>query len=312
MISRERAFPSGDSFVPVWNDTERVEPLHVGHEMPMSTPPSVGVVTLAKNRREHLSRQRVAIAGQTVRPDAYVVVDLGGESVDPGSGGEVRLLSMPVDGPLPLAAARNAGARAVGTDIIVFLDVDCVPEPTLIADYRAASVRHRALWCGPVGYLPPLDSHDYWYPNGELASDDLRRRARYQPGRPQPDDPPSRSDRFDLLWSLSFATDRHTWERIGGFDEQYVGYGAEDTDLALTARSAGVELRFTGAAGAFHQHHPVSSPPTEHLHDIGRNALRFHEKWGTWPMGGWLTEFAREGLIDWTPEGDRLVVRTVR
>jgi len=47
-------------------------------------------------------------------------------------------------------------------------------------------------------------------------------------------------------------------------------------------------LGWVGGARAYHQHHPVSSPPVEHLDDILRNGRLFHERWGEWPMTGWL------------------------
>ncbi|WP_240503358.1 glycosyltransferase family 2 protein, partial [Streptomyces prasinopilosus] len=102
-----------------------------------------------------------------------------------------------------------------------------------------------------------------------------------------------------LFWSLSFALTAGTWQAVGGFCEEYEGYGGEDTDYGQRARAAGVGLTWVGGAPAFHQHHPTSSPPVEHLDDILRNAEIFHRRWGWWPMSGWLDEFAAGGLIHW-------------
>jgi GT2 family glycosyltransferase len=110
-------------------------------------------------------------------------------------------------------------------------------------------------------------------------------------------------DNYDLFWSLSFAVTPATWRRIGGFCELYRGYGGEDTDFAHSAAGAGVGLRWVGGAHAFHQHHPVSNPPVQHLDDILRNAQVFHRRWGWWPMSGWLDAFAAQGLITWAPDG---------
>ena len=68
-----------------------------------------------------------------------------------------------------------------------------------------------------------------------------------------------------------------------------------------------MDLAWVGGANAFHQYHPVSRPPVEHLVDIVRNATLYHQRWGQWPMAGWLEEFARRGLVDWTD--DALTVR---
>jgi hypothetical protein len=47
----------------------------------------------------------------------------------------------------------------------------------------------------------------------------------------------------------------------------------------------------------------VSDPPVEHLADIVRNANRFRERWGWFPMRGWLDAFAARGLAGPEPDG---------
>lgn len=112
-------------------------------------------------------------------------------------------------------------------------------------------------------------------------------------------------ERYELFWSLSFAATRETWDRLGGFDEGYEGYGGEDTDFAFRAREAGIALVWVGGAHAYHQHHPTSNPPVQHLDDILRNGRRFAERWGEWPMQGWLSAFADLGLVDQEGDGYR-------
>jgi hypothetical protein len=34
-----------------------------------------------------------------------------------------------------------------------------------------------------------------------------------------------------------------------------------------------------------------------HLDDILRNAAIFHDRWGWWPMQGWLAAFEARGLV---------------
>jgi GT2 family glycosyltransferase len=105
-----------------------------------------------------------------------------------------------------------------------------------------------------------------------------------------------------LFWSLAFGIRRDRFEALGGFDEEFTGYGAEDTDFGFRAREAGTESLFMGGPGAFHQYHGVVDPPLHHFHDILRNAERFHKKWGRWPMEGWLKAFEALGLIVFTAE----------
>jgi hypothetical protein len=110
-----------------------------------------------------------------------------------------------------------------------------------------------------------------------------------------------------LFWSLSFAVTMATWAEVGGFCEQYVGYGGEDTDFGFAARAAGVRLTWVGGADAYHQWHPTQSPPIAHLDDILRNGAVFARRWvdGRW-RGGW-TPSATGGLVRWDEPTKRYV-----
>ena len=107
----------------------------------------------------------------------------------------------------------------------------------------------------------------------------------------------------DHFWSLSFAVHATAWTAVGGFCERYAGYGAEDTDLAHAWQRSGRPLGWVGDARTYHQHHPTHDPPVQHLEDILRNGAIFAERWGRWPMGGWLAEFQAQGLVERTPDG---------
>lgn len=200
---------------------------------------------------------------------------------------------------LPLAAARNAGAAAAledGADTLVFLDVDCLPGSRLLERYAQVATPVRdatpVIWSGPVHYLPPRRESETAYTDTDLA------RSRPHPARPVPagdrlmDEP-----RLELFWSLSFALSAPTWHRLGGFCEDYVGYGAEDTDLARVLGRAGGRLTWVGGATAYHQYHATSTPPVQHIAPIVRNANVFHDRWGDYPMLGWLQEFEARGLV---------------
>jgi len=258
------------------------------------------VITLVHGRHEHLLRQWRML--RTVAPEVpYVVIAMGDNAIagllrlDP----HAHVVEIPVtpDG-LPLAAARNLGvrtARQLGgePELLVILDVDCLPGPGLITRYAEAGRRApEDLLCGPVTYLP----------QGLLPEtpEALAAATAPHPARPAPEAGDLERDGVhDLFWSLSFALTPATWDRIGGFCEEFTGYGGEDTDFAWRAKAAGVGLAWVGGAHAYHQWHPVSTPPIEHLDDIVRNAQIVHRRWGRWPMRGWLDAFEASGLITW-------------
>lgn len=257
-------------------------------------------VIIARGRLDHLEQVLCGLARQTSPPHEVLVVAMGDPRVEQMAvAAEVvtTVTSVPCQSgdPLPLARARNRGASEAGGDLLIFLDVDCIPARNLVADYQR---QHRpGLLMGTVRYLPPGVSGP-----AALADDaSLRRLGRAHPARPEPATM-TRTHRFELFWSLNFAIERRSWDAVGGFDEGYRGYGGEDTDFAFEARSRGAEAWFLPGAEAFHQHHSTNDPPVEHLHDIVTNASRFHRKWGEWPMRSWLEAFASEGLIRWEPD----------
>jgi hypothetical protein len=258
------------------------------------------VITIAHGRHDHWKLQRSALTRWSHTVDRHILVSMA----DPWFGDDGQLPTLDVVSVsadprgLPLARARNVGAQAAlanGCELLIFLDVDCIPGPELIDTYRnaaqAAETRHMLL-CGPVIYLPEPGPRGY----------DLARLPRYgtpHPARPAP--APGQvitGGAHELFWSLSFALTANTWQNIGGFDEAYIGYGAEDTDFGQRARRAGVGLAWVGGAEAFHQHHPTQDPPIGHLADILQNGRLFAERWGWWPMRGWLDEFEARGLIE--------------
>lgn len=270
----------------------------------------VSVITIVSNRAQHLRQLVAGLERSNERPDELVVVDMGStdnpESVT-AICGAFPITTVGVDvaqrAPLPLAAARNLGARTANHSTLLFCDVDCIPSASTV-DAHAVRVEPGVVVCGPVRYL-----ERGW----QLAADDLdpdstlEDQSALHPARPGPLDVVD-DDQHELFWSLLFAVDRTTWNRLGGFDERYVGYGGEDTDLAMIARAGGVKMRWLPTGTAFHQWHPSSQPPVEHVSDIVDNANRFKSKWGWWPMHGWLQQFAERGLIIWQPDADEASV----
>lgn len=258
----------------------------------------IAVITPATaGRLAHLRRQREALARWA--PDArQLLVLMDDSTVDHPWQIRVRGGER-----LPLSRARNAGAAEAterGAATLVFLDVDCIPGPALVSRYAEAVAAYDAIACGAVTYLPPA-------PPGGYDLDDLR--SDPHPVRPRVAGSGrwATPDEYRLFWSLSFALSPRTFTTVGGFCEEYDGYGGEDTDFGFAARAAGVPMRWVGGADAYHQHHPVSDPPWEHLADIVRNARLFRRRWGCWPMEGWLRAFAEAGAVRWSDDELELI-----
>lgn len=262
---------------------------------------TIGVVIITADRDEHLGRVLHGLAGQSRRADRVVVVDMAREGTSRLRAPlPVERVRHPASGlALPLGAARNVGAAHTGCDHITFLDVDCIPHPTLVDDYEAALTDHPdALACGRVRYLRPD-----WRVGPEH---DLHVLSAAHPARPAPDRDELDTGRHELFWSLNFAVTARTWAHLGGFDTGYCGYGAEDTDLACRARQLGIPLLWTRGATAYHQWHPPTRLDPSRAAEIVANARRFRDRWGSWPMRGWLDELAALGTLRFDPSNDVL------
>jgi hypothetical protein len=256
------------------------------------------VITPVAGREAHLRLQQQALRRSELAAQLRVIVSMGAQPADALDADDV-LVHVTGGDHLPLARARNRGAEVAlraGADLLVFLDVDCLPAPQLVGRYVDAARRAPGdLLCGPVHYLDPPDGEGY-------DLDRLPATPIGHPARPTPRGSQLvRGGEHTLFWSLSFAVTPAVWAQVGGFDERYEGYGGEDTDFGQRARAAGIGLCWVGDAWSFHQHHPVSDPPVEHVGDVVRNANLFHDTWGWWPMTGWLARFHRLGLITWDP-----------
>ncbi|WP_176400408.1 glycosyltransferase family 2 protein [Sphingobium sp. Z007] len=253
---------------------------------------SLSVLTIVKNRSAHLAQLIEGLRRSAVPPAELVIVDMA--SHPPVSAVEapfpIRIVRL--DGPgLPLAAARNAAARAASGDTLLFLDVDCIPMRDLTGAIARCLNDHDALICAEIRYLAPDHAR------GEWDEADLLQRAKGHPVREFPAQGLRQENNAGLFWSLAFGLHRQRFWDLAGFDEAFTGYGAEDTDFGFRARQAGVPLLFMGGAGAFHQYHDVFDPPLQHLEDIVRNAGLFRARWNMWPMEGWLDAFETGGWI---------------
>lgn len=258
------------------------------------TPASV--VTLAGGRPDHLSNLVRGLCRQDHLP-AELLVAVMQESPYrlPEAPFPIRQVMVPAT-PLPLAAARNAAARAATGGTLIFLDMDCIPAPALVADYAGALAGFDGLLMGEVMYLP-----------GGAVAAGLRFDAfaatavRHSDRRGPPAAGIERCGDYRCFWSLNFAMRRETFLAAGGFDERYFGYGGEDTDFGKVLDGQGIPIAWMKGGLAYHQYHPHHMPPVHHLDSVVRNAQLFETKWGYRTMGHWLHAFRLMGLIDDAP-----------
>lgn len=252
---------------------------------------NISVCTLAHGRKTHLVNLVRGLEKSAWLPSELILTVLQDELYElPKANFPIRQLHRPGLG-LSLAAARNQAARAATGDVLVFLDVDCVPHPALLGDYAWVAGQADGIFMGEVAYLPkgaPLDPIDF----GLLDEIGVTHSERAGP----PQEPLGRCRDYRCFWSLNFALGADAFARSGGFDEGYVGYGGEDTDFGRLCAEKGIPLWWVRGAKAYHQYHPHHMPPVHHIDSVIANAEYFAAKWGEPTMQHWLRAFRLMGL----------------
>ncbi|GAB3753766.1 glycosyltransferase family 2 protein [Spirosoma pomorum] len=248
--------------------------------------PDFSIVTIVKGRRKQLANLLHSVKASTILPyDIQVICmdDLAG--IAPPDDLNVSIHVMNETHALPLAAARNRGIAATKTGNVIFIDVDCIVSPTLFATMLTGLQAENIIAAYPL-YLPVLpDTGNY----GDLKHQAVSHPAREHIAVSQPVD-------HLQFWSLIFAIQKQTFETIGGFDESFTGYGAEDTDFAMMFHQTGVKQIFVRDY-VLHQYHDKYDPPLNHFDSIIENATRYRQKWNVLPMQRWLSAFENMGLI---------------
>ena len=123
-------------------------------------------------------------------------------------------------GPFNRAAARNAGVAAATADVVAVVDADNLI-PTHMIERAADLAALGGGWAKPFsefGYLSH-ESTDHWY-----ATETAEFRLTWEGGGPQAD--------FN---GGAYVMTRLAWALVGGMDEAFTGWGAEDDAFTITA-----------------------------------------------------------------------------
>ena len=265
---------------------------------------SVSVLTLVRNRKPQLLNQLRGLLQSRELPDEWVVVGMGEEPPLESCALNLVTGQIPIEEgkELTLARARNWAAQLANSEYLVFLDVDCIPDPAMIGAFTQVLKEDPRLWMGSLRYASPGATTGPWtFTDLRMSSLPHPIQPRLRTGERKP------SECYELLWSTCFAMRKRDFVKTGGFDEAYDGYGGEDTDFSFQSRARGIPFGFV-AAKAYHQYHPVYKPPVNHFRAIIRNARYFRDKWGMWPMDAWLREFREMGLITFDLQSDTIEI----
>lgn len=260
----------------------------------MKTACSLALIINTFNQPDYLGRVLVAVARQGRRPEEVVLAD-------DGSGDETRAV---FDQWAAAQAFRtdhvwqkNEGFRRsrilneaiarTRSDYLVFLDGDTVPHPRFMTDHQALAAEgffvqgHRAL----VGQQAAE-----WFGKSEFTADRFRalRLGRLSGWKHAYHWPrPLRRVRNDLsgIRGCNLGIWRADLVRVNGYNEAFIGWGREDSELALRLMNTGVRRHdVRGWALCYHLWHPPASRGNLNVND-GLLAQAQREG-GTWCAHG--------------------------
>jgi glycosyltransferase involved in cell wall biosynthesis len=164
----------------------------------------------------------------------------------------------------------NQAAREARGEIFVFLDGDCVPHRYYIEDHlnqqeEGYYLAGRRVELGPwlSAQITPQEVSAGFFdrPNWRLLNSVLKKDSEYfQRSMRVPFQGLRKLLKMDRVVDMkgcNYSIPRSALEAINGFDEEYEGYGREDTDVELRLQNLGLKIKsMKGLALQFHVWHP--------------------------------------------------------
>lgn len=157
-----------------------------------------------------------------------------------------RHVFVPNPGPFNKGWGMNVGSRLASHDLLYFCDADLlVPHAAL--QTSASLCRGRLQAVNPYDRLIELEN----------AETDALAAASGEPGfdDPRAAERRGRGERLPFCGG-SFMMRRALFRRLGGFDERYLGWGAEDDALTVKLTRMCVEIASLESRAAVHLWHP--------------------------------------------------------
>ena len=235
----------------------------------MSASPGLGLVINTSNQPEYLARILTAVSRQTSSPEEVLLAEDGTDDATrkvferwaASQSSRTAHLSQFNEG-FRRARILNQAIASARADYLVFLDGDTLPHPRFVADHRAlqrmegfiqghrALVKQNAAGYFGLGKFSGDRQRAFW----------TRQLSGWKHAYRWPW--PLAKARADLVGirGCNLAIWRADLVRVNGYNEDFVGWGREDSELAVRLMNAGVR-RFDvrGWALCYHLWHPPAN-----------------------------------------------------
>lgn len=160
------------------------------------------------------------------------------------------------------AKVRNLGINNSKGDVLIFFDGDCIPCPEFVE-------KHMSKHSESDRSIVLLGSRfDTFHPHTSVTSDLIvnnfdKLKSMYRVPDMRPEDILVKyADNLNAIylhfcytWSCNISVKRSELLKVGGFDENYVGWGIEDVDLGYRLYKSGLISKYTTEAVIYHVPH---------------------------------------------------------
>jgi len=238
--------------------------------------PLLSVSLCTYDRRETLLESLEAFSRQELPRGAYELV-----VVDDGSQDGTRELLERIELPVPatvvhqpnggLSAARNTGLEHCRGELVLFVNDDTIPEPSLVEEHvrthrRLAGEGLRAVL---GSFEQPAEALDNALMRYLEASDEIFGFSKLTPGRD-----------YDgmFFWTCNVSVPLAAVRAAGDFDVSFRHYGCEDTDLGVRLEALGMRVHYHPAARALHRHWIDFDYLVRRQRMVARAYVRFYRK----------------------------------
>jgi glycosyltransferase involved in cell wall biosynthesis len=241
---------------------------------------TVSLIISTYNRPEALAKVLVGVARQTHSPREILIADDG--SAEPTrnlidkwksqSHAPVSHIWHPDDG-FRKTIILNKAIKAADSDYMVFLDGDCVPHAKFIADHEALA--EKGFWVQGRRCFVKTDYVEQFEPASTALWQWLitGRMSGFFKAVRLPSAIIRRGTEQRGLIGCNMGIWREDLVAVNGFDETYIGWGGEDSDIGLRLYHLGRPRKFVyGHAIVYHLNHPTLSRDS-----YGRNRSKLEE-----------------------------------
>lgn len=278
----------------------------------MSAP--ISVITIVKNRTEKLCNLINQLENCSTTPDELLIVWMTPPSdLSLITSNKFNIEHKFVNQKeLPIAKARNKGLFEAKNDLLAYVSVDTIFSPSCFEEAKAALAPSSVLRA-PVCSIPITSRNQQYstllstesenlhsdFQQSELSTSNHLPTVGLQKSTESVNKKDDTHGKFsnDSTASAMFFIRKADFEKTGGFDETFDGYGLNDEDFFTQCREVGLTLTDLPSM-VFSPVRDLTRCPVNHLLDFVHNAQLFREKWGFYPRKDVLCSYAAKGLIN--------------